>query len=102
MSHETIGIIIAALIAAIPGIIALLVQRKKRNFDLAASYQRMADRQAIQIDGLRTKVDELEAQIDCLEEEIQTYRKKQEEWMAGISLLINQLVSKGIDPIWRP
>lgn len=102
MPKDWIITIIVALIAATPGFLALYVHRKKRTIDAATSYQAMADRQALQIDGLRRKIDELEAQVDCLEQNIRTCNKQQEEWRAGISLLINQLVSKGIDPIWHP
>lgn len=91
-----------AVIAAIPGLLAIYSQRGKDKADVAEKYEAMAARAAEQIEKLKQRIDALEKQIDTLEAEVSSQEKTINEWQSGIKLLINQLVANGHQPVWEP
>lgn len=87
--------IVIAIIAATPGLYAIFAQRGKDRADVAEKYEQMAGRAVEQIDQLKKRVDDLEKQVEELQRTERTYR-------GGIDLLISQIESRGMTPIWKP
>lgn len=99
---EVFATVIIAMIAATPGLLAFLGQRKKNDVDVAQAYKVMADEQIKEIRELKVRVNAMETQIDDLECERDALYKLVTEWQAGIGLLINQVTANGMTPVWSP
>ena len=99
---ELAATVMVAIVAATPGILAFIQQRRKSSVDVAKEYEAMAQRQIEQINTLRARLDAMETQIDALECENEALRKVVIEWQAGISLLTNSLVAHDIPVPWTP
>ena len=99
---ELAATVMVAIVAATPGILAFIQQRRKSSVDVAKEYEAMAQRQIEQINALRARLDAMETQIDALECDIEARDKLILEWQAGISMLLNQMAANRIEPIWTP
>lgn len=91
---ETLPIILA-IIAAAPGLIALIQQRRKNNADVATVYESMAARSAEKLDKMIARIENLEITVRAQECEL-------DELRSGVVLLIAQLKANGIEPVWKP
>jgi hypothetical protein len=79
--EQTILTILIAIIAALPGLLALLMGRRKATADVAEKYQAMLNKAILR--------------IDTLEAEVAEYKQ-------GVELLIEQLKDNGLKPCWEP
>lgn len=95
MDNNWIITLVVAIIASLPGLFALKLQRKKQSVDIAVVYEKMASEQAEDIRNLRTE-------ILALEDKVNGLQKRLIEYEAGIALLVNQIKASGLIPIWEP
>ena len=91
-----------AIIAALPGLYATIQQRRKDTTDVLSRYIEMTDHQAEQIAELRARDLEYREQLRKLSEELECWRAVSAEWRQGIDLLLGQLASNGLAPVWTP
>ena len=119
--------LLLAVIAAIPGILALLRGRNKEKADVATAITRAAGEL---LDEYRTKIDEIEATVTEQAEKIRSQDRKiaqqsgelafqkfelegqavrikdledeRDEIMEGVSALCTQIRNLGHEPVWEP
>jgi len=102
MSGAEWATIIVALIGAIAGVGALIRQWRRDSPDIAEKYEAMADRQATKIKEMQIEIDDLKCEVRELKEQRAQQELREEEWAAGIRLLVDQLLANQLSPIWIP
>ena len=111
MSEALVQVIIA-IIAALPGLLALIAQRKKTNADAAGTITDAAgdlvtlykDRiEALERAEAETKatIKQQEQQIATLQDDLRHLSALVREYRRGIMILISQIESLGDDPAYR-
>ena len=84
-----LGVIVVALIGAIPGVLAWRGQQRREAADVAVLYQRMATEQAAEIAKLHKCQDEYEARLDQLEASMAAA----EIYIQGLEGYVDELVT---------
>lgn len=123
MSDELVWVIGAGLLAALPGLIALLIYRRRSAGDadagvrasaaaqaaLLAQLQEQVTAQQDTIRFLTKRVNELEAarareyaDQEALREEAEVLRQEVRELRRGVQTLIQQMEGERLTPAWRP
>lgn len=120
MDVNYIVAIVLGVIAAAPGVWALVQQARKdkralpqseisagldaslKAADLVAKYTSQIDTMQRQIKDLRAEMQDIIEEMD----EIRTAKEEQdniiEEWRVGIEKLINQIIGLKAEPVWKP
>lgn len=105
--QEIINII--AIISGISGVVlsvyTILKSRKetdKYEAETSQIYQKMLREEVERREKLETNVSQLKERVRTLEFEIQKLNKYIKSIYAGANLLINQIESRGDEPIWKP
>jgi len=98
--------IILAVIAAVPGFVALFKGRGKEKADITTA---ITDAAQDMLDEYRKKIDEYRAELETLEKkvadqacEIKRLRDEQAEFLEGVSALCAQIRGLGHTPVWEP
>jgi uncharacterized protein HemX len=103
MSAESIiATILAALIAASPGLYALYIQRDNNRANAAQTYQAIADKAATRQDAMEKEIDDLRKSIFLLQKRLDRRDRIISDWQVGISRLLAQFKSHNIVPVWTP
>lgn len=100
---DWISLIIAALGGG--GVAAIgtwIISWKKTKPEIAAMYEAMATKQAGQIDDLRTRLNKQDRKISKQGGLISNLRKCLREWEEGIRMLVEQITSNDMTPVWTP
>jgi len=91
--------IIVAMVAAIPGVLAYINQRKSAKAEAA----RAKTNNAVKVTGEVWKIsEEYKSRVKSLEEKIEELKENVDSLLAGIRLLLEQLESHDIIPVWTP
>lgn len=113
MSYEFWVPIIVALISAIISFTVAARQHKADQLaakqkaerdkpDIAEKYEQMVTRQATKIIVMQQEIDELRIEVRELKQAKAEQERCEEEWRAGIRLLLDQLVANHLTPVWIP
>lgn len=96
--------IAVAFLASLPGLLAYWDKNKKtkERVDAVKSLSDLVDKQAEDWQEQRKINHELIQKIDDLTAEVECWRDVFKRWQAGIRLLIDQVVSLGREPVWKP
>jgi hypothetical protein len=94
--------IIVALLASLPGLLALRKNRHKDQGDAVKTYKDLVDEQATQWAMQHSENVKLQAEIDELKLEAKCWRDLFRRWQAGIRVLIDQVTALGKEPAWEP
>lgn len=106
MTNMEIFSVLAAFLTALTGI---AVGLKTRNKIQADSTKTLTDVALSLVEPLKKQIDDMEKEMgECKTElrilycEVDTLKRENEKFKAGISLLMNQLKANGLNPIWHP
>lgn len=118
MNQQTVVVIMVALAAALPGLAALVVMKRRGDserdeFDVQAKMiqqmQERIDSQQSTIRFLHGRVDDLEksrarefADTELLRQEVGELRQEVGELQRGVTILTDQLHTANIPPAWSP
>ena len=118
MNQQNVIVLVLALVAAGPGLAALLVMRRRGSTErdefkvqakLIQQMQEQIDSQQQTIRFLHGRVDELEmsrarefAETESLRQEVGELRQEVVEWQHGVTILTDQLQVAKIPPAWSP
>lgn len=106
MSQELITAVVVALVAAAPGLFALLHQRRLASATVAdtltESAERLVQRHEKEIEQLGKKSTALEAELEVQAHAIENLTAKNLKLQVLVSILTNQLRTAGFEPIIDP
>ncbi len=100
---EWIGTLLVALAGG--GIAAIgtwIINWRKTKPEIAKMYEEMATKQAKQINEMRDRVNRQDRKIQRQGAIIIELRKCLREWEQGIRMLVEQIMSNGMTPVWTP
>jgi len=98
-------ILIVSAFGGLGGIAAVatwLLNWRKAKPEIARMYEEMATKQAEQIEELRTRVNRQDRKIQRQGTVINKLRECLREWEEGIRMLVEQIMAKGMTPVWTP
>ena len=93
-----LGILVGSILGGLAGVAALVkvfIDARNARPNIAEAYEKMATRQAEQIDGLRMRV-------SSLEEDMEKQKRYIDELLKGIKVLVGQLCMAKIEPAYTP
>jgi len=103
---EYIGLIIAAAIGALPGVLALIVQSKKRNAEIdcaeaeaAESYASVAKSYAAEVISLRKEINELRKELFETKKQVRDQDREIQDLRDWAERLVHQVQSLGSVPV---
>lgn len=99
---DVIASVVLAMIAAAPGIWAIIVQRRKDRVDIAQKYEDLATDQLERISKAEKRLRTLEAQVKWMQVQIDDRDRFIGELLHGIHRLTGQLRSHDLVPVWTP
>lgn len=106
MSWESVVALIVAMIAVVPGLLALSSQRKIASATVAdtltESAERLVQRHEKEIEQLGKKATALEAELEVQAHAIENLTAKNLKLQVLVSILTNQLRTAGFEPIIDP
>jgi len=70
--------------------------------DISEAYQTLIEPLEMRVKDLEEKLAVSDAKATRLEKELDLMRVREEEYLAGIRVLISQIVSAGERPLWKP
>lgn len=98
--------IITAIIAALPGIMALINQRKLTEAQIVkeriSTAQLVSDMSLDLAQQYKSQIDDLEKRVNELLKEVSRLRQELETYQQGVSLLMEQLQEHKIQPKFTP
>lgn len=113
MEIATAAGVIAAIVASIPGLVALIIQRRKITAEARQAENNAADlvtKAALslveplrrQLDGLSAQSVEQAARIAALEKQVQSLERFADDLLSGSHRLVMQVRSLGGHPVYIP
>jgi len=107
MRPELIGVLIpvlVAFIAAVPGILAYLATRRNQMIgkeeNAVSAWRSFVEPLRTEVAQLRHEVDELQAELERHKQRIQHLEQENGVLRSGAELLLHQVRSNGITPVW--
>ena len=103
---EIVGLIIAAFIGALPGVAALIVQKRKRSADVtcaeadaAESYASATKTYAAEVVRLRNEMKDLRAELDETKKQVKEQDREIQDLRDWAERLVYQIKSLGAVPV---